>query len=169
MDRWMSDLQQMLNLLLGTPTSELQRWVTLALALLVMLWALGKAGSAFGIPNTGPHYSLFSALLGVALSLVVMVAAKLYLPGAWNDPKLRLLILAGGPVLVSLVVVVPLMCAVQKTGYIEALFTWALSVGAAALIILLVGAVFDMVASGGRDAEKSLRHKQDMEKFLQSQ
>jgi hypothetical protein len=169
MDRWINNLDQMLNLVLGGPQSNIERWVVMVLAAIAMLLVLGKATNAFGIPNTGPHYTLFTALIGVVLCLVVMVAAKLYLPKIWGDAQLRLAILVGGPVLVSMLIIAPLMSVLQKGGYIAALFSWAVSVGAAALIIVLVGAVFDMVASGGKDAEKTLQYKQDMERFLQNQ
>jgi hypothetical protein len=91
-----------------------------------------------------------------------------YLPG-WGDARTRILMMVGGGVLVAVLVVAPAMCLLQKSGYLAALLTWAVSVAAAGAIILLVGGVFELLVSGGKDAEKSMGHKQETERFLQNQ
>lgn len=168
MERWLNDFEPMLNYFLGNPVSDLEKWVALVLAVLAMMWTLTKAGTSFGIPNTGVSYALFTALLGIVLTVAATLAAKFYLPG-WGDAQVRILMVVGAGVLVAILVVAPLMCALQKSGYLAAVLTWAASVAAAAAVILLVGGVFELLVSGGKDAEKSMGRKQDMEKFLQNQ
>lgn len=166
MDKWVDSLDQVFVMLLGNPGSGAEKATVIVAALLAMFWVLAKAGAAFGIPNTGIFYSLVTGGLGIAFMVVAMAAAKLYLP-LWSQPEARIWILASAGALVSLVLVVPLMCAFQRAGYLAALPTWLLGLGAAAGIILLVGASFDLVVSGARDAGKGAAHKADIERVLE--
>jgi uncharacterized membrane protein len=105
-------------------------------------------------------------VLGILFSLAALVAAQMYLP-AWNNPEYRLWILIGVPVAVALLLVAPFMGLFQKANYMAAVMTWVLSVAGAALVVLLVGALFDSFASGSRDAEKEKTHKQEIEQIQQ--
>lgn len=166
MNEWLDSLDQIFTFLLGNPATGGEKVTLIALSLVAMLWVLTKAGAAFGIPNTGLYYSIVTGGLGIALVLAGMAAAKTYLP-LWNEPAARVWILVGTGVLVSLVIVVPLMCAFQRAGYLAALPTWLLGLGAAAAVILLVGAGFDAVASGAKSARQGASHKGDIQRILE--
>ena len=162
MNAWMEALGELVKTLLGDPGSNSEWWAASILGVLTLLFVLGRAGSAFGIPNTGVWHSLLSAVLGVALVLAIMVACMLYLP-LWDTAEWRVWILVGAGLLASFVLVIPLMCLLQRTGYIAALLAWFSSVAAMAVVILLVGIAFDATASGSRSADKGAARKQQIE------
>lgn len=165
MNDWMTSAEQVGRLLLGNPGSAVQLGVLLVLGVLTLLFVLGKAGSAFGISNTSFWHSLVVGVLGIVLVVVAMVAVKLYVP-LWETASLRVWLLVGAGVIVSLALIVPLMCMLQKAGYFAALFTWLVSVAAAALVIAMVGAAFNAVSSGKRSAEQGREHKKQVESLL---
>ena len=164
MTQWIENLQAILQLMLGSPGSALEMWVLLGLSFLMMWAIVGKAGSLLGIINTRPAQTLIVTILGVLLSLAALTAAQMYLP-AWNNPEYKLWILIGVPLVVALVLIAPFMGLFQKANYMAAVVTWVLAVAGAALVILLVGALFDSFVSGSRDAEKGKAHKQELEEI----
>jgi hypothetical protein len=164
MTQWIENLQAILQLVLGNPGTPVEMWTLLGLSFLMMWGIFGKAGSLLGISNTRPAQTLIVTLLGVALSLAALTAAQMYLP-AWNNPEYKLWILIGIPVVVAVVLVAPFMGLFQKANYGAALVTCVLAVAGAALVVLLVGAMFDSFFSGSRDAEKGRAHKQELEEI----
>ena len=167
MEQWIAHLQAILQLALGNPGSKIEMWVLLVGVSFVMMWGIAsKAGSLLGIINTRPAQTLLVTLFGVLVSLAALAAAQMYLP-AWNNPEYKLWILIGVPVAVALLLIAPFMGLFQKANYIAAAITWVLTVAGAALVVLLVGAMFDSFASGRRDAEKAKAHKQELEEIQQ--
>jgi hypothetical protein len=164
MDPWIAKLNEIVNVVLGTPASPLEKWLLIVLGSLALIGSLGKVGASLGIPNTGVAYSVIVAVIGVGLSLAALAAAAVYLP-AWEDPGLRRWIWIGVPVLVSLIVVIPLTCVLQKSNVLAALLTWALGLGAAVAVLLLVGAIFTAIQSRQGDIERGKARKQEVEEL----
>jgi len=63
-------------------------------------------------------------------------------------------------------VVMPLVCLIQRSGFMAAFMTWLISVAALAAIIFLISAGFDAFSSGRAQAEKSKVHKQEIEQLI---
>jgi hypothetical protein len=164
MTQWIENLQAILQLILGNPGSTVEMWTLLGLSFLMMWAVVGKAGSLMGIINTRPAQTLVVTLVGAILSLAALTAAQIYLP-AWNNPEYRLWILIGVPLAVALVLIAPFMGLFQKANYIAAAITWVLAVAGAALVVLLVSALFDNFATGSRDAEKGKARRQELEEI----
>ena len=164
MNQWIENLQAILQLVLGNPGSDIEKWVLLGSSFLIMWIIVSKAGSLLGINNTRPAQTFLVTLLGVIVSLAALTAAQMYLP-AWSNPEYRLWILIGVPLAITILLVAPFMGLFQKASYITAVITWVLAVAGAALVILLVGAMFDSFVSGSRDAEKGKAHKQELEEI----
>jgi len=165
MNHWIAHLQAILRLALGNPGSNIEMRVLIVVAFAMMWGIVCKAGNLLGIDNTGPVRTFVVTLVGILLSLLALAAVQMYLP-AWNHPQYRLWILIGVPVAVGLLLVVPFMGLFQKASYIAAAMTWALSVAGAALVVLLVGAMFDSYMSGRRDAEQEKTRKQELERMI---
>ena len=164
MNQWIEGLQAMLRVALGNPGSDVEMWV-LAVVSFAMMWGIvGKAGSLLGINNTRAVQTVGVTVIGIALSLLALVAAQIYLPAA-GDPQYRLWVLVGVPVAVGLLLVAPSMCLFQKATFMAAVMTWALSVAGAVLVVLLVGAMFDSFASGSGNAGKEKLHRQEVEQI----
>ena len=166
MNEWMANLKSILQLVLGNPGSPLEMWVLLGLSSLMMWAVVSKAGNLLGILNTRPAQTFVVTVVGILLSLGALTAAQMYLP-AWNNPEYRLWILVGVPLVVSILVIAPFMGLFQKANYIAALGSWVLAVAGAAIVVLLVGALFDSFASGSQDAEKGKAHKEELEQIQQ--
>jgi hypothetical protein len=166
MNQWIANLQAVLQLALGNPGSNIELWILIVSAFAIMWGVVGKAGNLLGINNTYPARTFIVTLAGILLSLLALAAARMYLP-AWNNPQFKLWILIGVPVAAGLLLVAPFMVLFQKAGYIAAVMTWALSVAGAALVVLLVGALFDSYVSSHRDVEKEKAHKQELEQIQQ--
>jgi hypothetical protein len=162
MQQWVNALERMFVLLLRSPGSELEQGLLIGGAFLVMSWVMTRAGTAFGIPNTGVYYSVAVSAIGVALAVAALAALELYGPPL-ADASLRFWAQAGAVAAVSVVVVAPMIGLLQRGGYIAALLTWAISFGAAIGVILLVSAAFDGIRAGGRSADRTRSHREDVE------
>lgn len=166
MNEWIDSLQAILRQLLGDPGSNLEMWVLVAGAFLIMWAIVGKVGSLLGIINTRPAQTFIVTLVGLVLSFAALAAMHIYLP-VCNEPEYRLWTMIGVPLAVTLVLIAPFMGLFQKANYISAVVAWALAVAGAACVILLVGALFDSFASGSRDADKGKAHKEELEQIQQ--
>jgi hypothetical protein len=166
MNHWIANLQAVLQLALGHPGSNIEMWI-LVIGAFAMMWGIvGKAGNLLGIDNTQPALTFTVTLVGTLLSLLALAAARMYLP-AWSNPQFHWWILIGVPVAVGFLLVAPLMGLLQKAGYFAAVMSWALSVASAALVILLIGTLFDSFMSGSHSAGRGNAHKKQIEQMIQ--
>lgn len=166
MSQWIDNLQAILQLVLRKPDSSLEMWVLIGLSFLMMWAIVSKAGSLLGIPNTRPAQTLIVTVIGIVLSLAALTAAQMYLP-AWNNPACKLWIFMGVPLAVAILLIAPFMGLFQKARYGAALGTWVLAVAGAAVVVLLVGALFDSFASGSQNADREKAHKEEIEQIQQ--
>jgi hypothetical protein len=153
---------EVLQVLAGNPKSMLELCVALAAGWLTLLLVLSAAGKALGLSQSGRMMSAVTATLGSVLVIVGMVAARLYLP-PWG----LIWVLTAGGALVSLVIVAPLISWLHRGGYLGALLAWMFGVLAAALIIVLVGAIFDGFSAGARSADQERQHRRQIENALE--
>ena len=166
MKEWTNAFEQLAYMLMGHPETRLESVAVLVASALVLCFVLIKAGAAFGIPNTGMLYALVVGGLGLAIVMASMIAARLYLP-LWKTESLRVWILVGAGLIVSLLLVIPLMCAIQRAKYLAATLTWFASLAAVALAILVVSLAFDAVAAGSRSAERGTERTRQVERFTE--
>ncbi|MDP2990447.1 MAG: hypothetical protein Q8O57_07775 [Kiritimatiellota bacterium] len=160
MERWIQVFLNLVDNLLKHPGTPLEKWSLIIPGCLFFLWVYARTSRAFGTPHFGGSRGVFTAVLGIAFVLAAMTAVSLYFPkaGPW--------LWVGVPVVVSLVVVMPLVCLIQRAGFMAAFMTWLISVAALAAIILLISAGFDAFNSGREQAEKSKVHKQEIEQLI---
>jgi len=160
MERWIQVFLNVVDSLLKHPGIPLEKWALIIPGCLFFLWVYVRTGRAFGIPRSGGFRGVFTAVLGLALVLAAMTAVSLYFPmiGPW--------LWFGVPVIVSLMVVIPLVCLIQRAEFMAAFMTWLISVAALTALILLISAGFDAFSSGRAQAEKSKVHKQELEQLI---
>ena len=154
MDRWISGIRDVVQILLGNPGPSWEYWLLLLLSVGVAILTFGKLSDAMNIPNAGMARSFFVVGGGILFVVWSVTAARLYVSGF--DIRLTM---AVAVVVASLALVVPLVCITHKTGYVSALVVWGASLGAAALVILLVGAGLDMFLSGGHEAKSLMMQR----------
>ena len=160
MERWIQGFFNVVDNLLKHPGTPLEKWSLIIPAGLFFLWVHARTGSAFGMPHAGGFRGVFTAMLGLALVLAATTAVSLYFP------KVGLWLWVGVPVVVSLMVVMPIVCLIQRAGFMAAFMTWLISVAALAALILLISAGFDAFNSGREQAGKSKVHKQEIEQLI---
>ena len=160
MERWINGFLNVVDSLLKHPGTLLEKWSLIIPGCLFFLWVYARTGSAFGTPRSGGFRGIFTAVLGFALVLIAMTTASLYFP------KAGLWLWVGVPVVISLMVVMPFVCLIQRAGFMAAFITWLISVAALAAFILLISAGFDAFSSGREQAKKSKVHKQEIEQLI---
>ena len=160
MERWIQGFLNVVDNLLKHPGTPLEKWCLIIPGCLFFLWVYARTGRAFGTSYSGGFRGVFTAVLGLALVLAAMTAVSLYFSeiGPW--------LWVGVPVVVSLMVVMPLVCLIQRAGFMAAFMTWLISVAALAALILLINAGFDAFSSGSEQVEKSKVHKQEIERLI---
>lgn len=160
MERWLHGFLNVVDSLLKHPGTPLEKWALIIPGCLFFLWVYARTGSACGISHPGGFRGVFTAVLGLALVLAAMTAVNLYFP------KAGLWLWIGVPVVVSLIGVIPIVCLIQRAGFMAAFMTWLISVAALAALVLLISAGFDTFSSGRGQAEKSKVHKQEIERLI---
>lgn len=166
LEHWLRAVQSLVRTLLGNPGSRVEMGMAAALAWLVFIIVQTASSKALGLSRSNWLTSTMVSLLGFLLIVVGMAAARLYLP-QWQNPAWRVWILVSSGVLVGLFLGIPLTCWIQKGGYIGALLSWVFGTLAAALMVILTGALFDGLAGGRRGAEKGVQHRELIEKALE--
>jgi hypothetical protein len=160
MDRWVQALSDAVDVLLKHPADPLEKGVLLAAGVLFFLWVHARTGRAFGFAYAGGFRGGGAAALGLALVLAALAGASLYWPqaGPW--------LWAGVPAAVSLALVVPLLCAMQRANYVTALAAWLISAAALAAMVLMLSAAFAAFRSGSGQADKARAHRQELEQVI---
>ncbi|MFH1969190.1 MAG: hypothetical protein ABIJ53_02600 [Verrucomicrobiota bacterium] len=114
MERWIQGFLNVVDNLLKHPGTPLEKWSLIIPGCLFFLWVYARTGRAFGTPHSGGFRGVFTAVLGLTLVLAAMTAISLYYP------KAGLWLWVGVPVVVSLMVVMPLVCLIQRSGFMAA-------------------------------------------------
>ena len=166
MNEWGHCFQEVLQTVLGDPSSLLEKRVLLVLSFLMMWLMVSRAGSLLGIRNSRFVQTLIITFVGGVLSLAALAAVWMYLP-SWNHSEYRLWMDIGVLSAVTLFLIAPFMKLFQKASYMTAVMTWILAVAGAAVVILLGSALFESFAFGSQDAEKGRVHKEEIEQIQQ--
>lgn len=168
MSTWIIEMQAVLDVLLGHPATPLARTLLLVLGGLTVLCSLIQMGGASGIPNVGRYYSLVVGGVGLFMILVGMVITKVHvLPRL--SPSLATYALYLGGFTFSTVAVVVVMCILQKASVSSAMATWFVSLFFAMVVVVIVGAVCDIVLEGSGKIQKTKSRTAEMEQFLKTQ
>ncbi len=162
----LTTMNDLMNLVLGSPDTSLEKWVIVAAAFFGMTIIGSLVGNLFGLHNSTMVYAGFVTLVGLALMLVAASVVQVQVPVTAVGVSGKMWAMVGAAVAVSLVIVVPLISYLLKGGYIAGLMTWLISLGAAVAMVLLVGQGFKTFASAGRDAERTGSHKADLETIM---
>lgn len=165
MEGWLKAGRDVLDLLLGDPATDLQRWTILVLSLIACIVVLKLMGTALGGRNAFIDSATICSLIGFLLVLAGLTAVKLWVPrDIYRDTHLWLLPAAGA--VVSLLLIVPVINGLMKTGYAGALTAWVVSLLVVAGTVLVAGSVLDAIESGEKDATKIRRRRDALEEIF---
>jgi hypothetical protein len=168
MDSWLRQSAEVLDILLRRPDSALERGVLFGASALIFVVVYNRVCRSVNVSNSGPLYGAILFVLG-GLLVVAGVAAA----GRFVAPRFGLQdsswLLPGSLLAVSLLVVAPVICAVQKADYLSALMAWGFSVVAVALVVFGLSAVFEGLRGGEQSLERTRRRTEEVNTFLKSQ
>lgn len=162
MQQWLSALDSLVNMLTLNPHTPMEKWVIVAVALLLAVFVYGLVASMTRIPNTDPARSTLIILAGALLMMLGAVAAEKYVCPRLNPSIARWLPLSAAA-LILLAVVIPLSCLWQRSKYIETTIAWATAIAAATMAVFLISGVFNAAATGKKDAFKAQRRNREIE------
>jgi len=160
MDTWLAALSQVVDGLLKQPDTTIEKMALIVGGVGAGLWVLAKGLNAFNCERPAGWRTALAFAWGAILILAAQTAIAVQVPAAptwWPWAAL---------VGVSVILVVPLISALHKVNLMGAFIAWALSVATLAGVILMMGAGFDAVASGSKDAGKAKAHKGEMEQLM---
>lgn len=166
MSNWLYEAEHMLFVLMGSFDSTTTHYVVLGVALLVMLFTLIKVAGASGATMASLPRALAVVVLGFALTLGAAIATKLYLlPQVPANEVTRWLPVVAA-VVTLLVIVTPLCSRITISGYFEAIFALALSLVAAALVVVLAHAGMQAFKSGDEGFMKTRERTERIDNLI---
>ena len=155
MDKYVNATKAALHHLLGNPHGALEFWAILVIASLVGVFVLYKSLDTMGSHSVSFAGAFIPGVQGMALMLVGGALATIYLKGTLGYTAL----LAVGMLLASIVLVIPLLNAILKCGFIGLFGSWLFAFGAFVIVVFAMNGVFDFVDSSGDVAGKQSERK----------
>lgn len=163
-----SQIHTMTELLLGNPPSETQKYVLIALGLILAYVLFDRMSRTLDIGRAQPATVLILVALGGFVIVLSMALTSEYILGNVH-PRFHNLVVFLSPVVGSLVVTVPVMCLVLKANYISTSISWSVSVVVTGMLIILIRVGTDAVTTGQVSLESTIDRKEEVEQFLGNQ
>ena len=138
------------------------------LGVLTRVLMLGRLSQAMQMKRKGSPF----AILGAALSLVVLVASvygvRHHLAPAvgFRDSYLGIV---GIAVVISFVLMVPILCVIQRMELLSASLAWGTAIAATACVVVIARVGFEVMVHGSERAHETLERSHEMEAFLEEQ
>ena len=166
MNAWLVEIQRLVRIVIGDPSSPVQFWAAFGLGLIALFVAAQWMAKMFKF--TMGESGRISGVLAAwfALTLLVVVPLDLYL-GPRLGGALQTWLPLIGAVVVFFAGAVPLCCFITKTKYGPSVSALLISVAAAAALILLTHAVFAATRSAGKDLGKTRKHRAGLNEVLE--
>lgn len=152
-------MRGLLDNVLRHPETTAEWWILLIVAFVSCAAALRITASAGGMGQPTALRSFVVSLFGLALILLGMTAARVLMPlaGGWLIVAAALFIFLG--------LVLPLSCFLLKGNYLVAFVAWLIGLAALAGVIMMLSAVFDVVAAGMKNAQQARDNKRALERI----
>ena len=161
-------IQSAVDLLLGNPPSDLQKYVLLSLGLVVVYLLFERMNRTLDVRRADPAKALFLVVLGgVVIVMSLVLARQEVIPRIGGRYEVAALILC--PVVASLVITVPLMCLMQKATYLSSAISWSVSVIVTAFLIILIRVGIDSLTTGKASLKSTKERTHEIENFLKDQ
>jgi hypothetical protein len=163
--QWKPQVLLILRMCLDNPATTFQLWTTGALAFLACWWALHRLAITLDLSNLSGGTLILAVVMGLGVTVLAMTGAKMYLTQYFKyiGPMWSLTAVAA---LAGLLIVAPLLSTSTTRNYFGSLVAWWLSLVAAAAMVMLVSAAFDMVGSGKQSFDRGKSHNRDVEQLL---
>ena len=158
MDGFLGGATQALRTVIFNPESFPELALSALVGFLLFIVVYGKIGEWLGVGRTGSAASLLTFVIAAALYASIAAALAMFVKAT-----IPIWLIGLG---VSLIVIVPVICFLQKTSYITAAINWAAGVAALLIGAFLVNVVFDAVGFSKRVVDKD-QERQEQRKELE--
>ena len=165
MDQIISEAFNILNIILQTPSSHAERWITAVIAVLVLAFVFLRVGDRMELPNVGVPTSFLYTGVGAALMIIGMAASHVYLPQIQKQLG-DLVFYVAAAVVISAVVVVPLINTFINGKYLGTLGAWMISTVSALVAIAFLVNVYAFIDGGGRALQRGAEHNEATKQVL---
>lgn len=166
MSAWRVEIIRTWVLWTGNPQTDVKLWAFLFLGVAVLVIAMEKAAKALNATNAGTGRAAASGLGGLLLVTALTVASQIYLAPHIEVPLLRKLLPLVAPLLACLAVAAPLCSIVHRFNYMSGLIAVAVSIVAAAVVVLLVGGAIEMLQYGEKEVQRTKGRTEDLNRIL---
>jgi len=142
-----------LHHLLGNPSSSFEYGCTLVASGALFIFVFHKSVDSMGSRGMSFKGAILPSTVGMVLAIAGGVAAQIYLEGSLEPIGLLVL----GMFLASSLVVVPVLNAVLRCGYMNLFGSWLLAIVSFVLIVIMVNGVFGFIETSeklGSDQQK---------------
>lgn len=161
------ELLRFIPIITNRPDSTPLMWCAFIAGIIAFLLIMKVAGSALGVQRNGWIWVLLAAVIGMALLLAIETALRHYV-----SPRLKVNIapdtlLWAGSTIGLLLIVIPLLALIMRTGYLHMVFTLIFSITAAILVIILVNWGDVALRSGGSGFEKAVDHRKAIDSITE--
>jgi len=160
MEVWIPEIRELMNLLLGRPSTPTEYAVLLGVAALALILGMYAAGRATGVPNLGIVRRLMALSIGVVVLMCAWIGMQKYLLPLVENPNLRYVVMVGVPLLAGMAVVIPLQQIIFRSAYVPTLIAFVSTLVFTLLLILLTNAVLGAV-TGGEKETKVIEKRRD--------
>jgi hypothetical protein len=166
MELWTSEAWKIVNLVLGNPADQLERWIMIGVGALALIAVMRFAGSATGLADPGWILRVVALGFGVGSMLAAEVAAHLYALPALKSADLQRVAVIVAPILGALLVGIPLQMLTLKARYGQALLAFAAAAIVAVLLAMGARAVLASFRTGRQETESLLQRQSETRGFL---
>lgn len=163
---WLSDAWMMIQNVVGPTDKSYEVWILLGGGAFVLWIMMRVMAAATNNVNGGIFANAILLVVGVLIVTLAAVATQRYAVGGSTSPEVARWFPLGAAVIALLVLVVPLMCLLQRVKYLTALVSLCVSVAVTAVLITAGHALLKGVSGGERvgDVIEKRTNYQDLEK-----
>ena len=163
MHPWITEFLRLAHLLLARPETHNEFMAGIAAGAIGLILAMRLTSSAFGLKLNGWLVSFLMAVITLVVVFASVCALRMYILKPTTAPLVRLIAQGATAGLVTLIVVVPLQCLIQRGSYLESFLATATAIVAMVLIVVAFRAAWHAAAGGKLSSERMRTRNQAME------
>ena len=150
--------------LLFRPESALELWLTVGVGVLVFLFVYGRVSTLMEVGRPGMPTSLFVMLVGLFIHLLAVAVVLHYAgPKLSNLAEQRLPVTIG--IAASVILIAPMISAMQKSRYLNSLTNWLAGVGSYLLVAFVISLIFSASGFTKNTMDRELERQQKYQDF----
>ena len=169
MNKWLTEFSNLIHTLLGSPASNLEFAILLAVVVAGLMLSMYIVGASLRIPNRNMLRISLALTFGVLLLISAWASTHTYILPLIKSQAMHAPLMYGIPIIAGLLIVIPIQQLIFRSSYVATLITFAASLALAGLLVVLTTAILG-AALGGEHESNSIRKQRDAtNRFLDSE